>query len=159
IGVPHQAAFFTGREAELAALEQSFTAQDRVLVTQSIAGLGGVGKTQLAVRYVHAHLHEYEVVIWVRVEDGGARDLRAAARELELAGADIAPAEAAERVIAWLGRCEQRWLLVLDNVPDPEQVQRLAPSAGNGRVLITSRHRGLAQFGSAVTLQVFDQDT
>ena len=53
------------------------------MITQSISGLGGVGKTQLAARYVHDHAQEYDVVAWISAEDGGVSDLAALASDSE----------------------------------------------------------------------------
>ena len=47
---------------------------------------------------------------------------------------------------------------MLDNVASPNQLAALSPASGNGRVLVTSRHRGLGQFGSVLRLDVFDDD-
>ena len=74
-GIPFHSRFFRGREAELFALEQATAAGSRTLVTQAIGGLGGVGKTQLAAAYVHGCADEFDIVAWVRAEDGGVEDL------------------------------------------------------------------------------------
>jgi len=49
--LPLVAASFTGREDELGELDAKLGQDDRVLITQAITGLGGVGKSQLAARY------------------------------------------------------------------------------------------------------------
>jgi hypothetical protein len=110
-GHPHAVKHFTGREAELEVLDRRLRAADRAVITQAIIGLGGVGKTQLAARYVQCHGDEYDVVAWVRAEDGAIADLALLAVTLGLPVADLAPDDRAAHAVAWLTRCEQRWLL------------------------------------------------
>jgi tetratricopeptide (TPR) repeat protein len=157
--LPLAAAHFTGRDTELHAIDAALGVADRAVVTQAITGLGGVGKSQLAVRYVHQRADEYDVVAWIRAEDGGIVDLSELAGELGLAVAQLTPAERAARVVRWLSGCDDRWLLVLDNIAAPEQLRDCCPAAGNGRVIVTTRHRGMAQFGPALSVDVFDAAT
>jgi hypothetical protein len=158
-GHPHPAKHFTGREAELEILHERLQVTDRALITQAITGLGGVGKTQLAARYVQRHSHAYEIVAWVHAEDGGISDLAVLAVTLGLDVGELAPDERAAQAVAWLSRCEQRWLLVLDNVDNPAQLDICAPASGNGRVLITSRNRDLEHHGPVLSIDVFDDQT
>ena len=53
------------------------------MVTQSLTGLGGVGKSQLAAAYVARHARDYDIVAWIRAEDGGIADLAELGVELE----------------------------------------------------------------------------
>ncbi|MGH8732987.1 MAG: tetratricopeptide repeat protein, partial [Burkholderiales bacterium] len=125
----------------------------------AIIGLGGVGKSQLAARYVHEHIRQYDIVAWIRAENGGIADLSELATELGLAVAQLTPAQRAASALRWLNGCEERWLLVLDNVAGPQQLRDCCPSSGNGRVIITTRDRAIAQFGPALAIDVFDQPT
>jgi hypothetical protein len=156
--VPAVAASFTGRERELDAINGALAVSDSATVTQAIGGLGGIGKTQLAARYVQLHADEYEIVAWIRVEDDGVADLS----QLATLGAPTAqrsPTERAQQALDWLGETDRSWLLVFDNIDNPQQLERLRPPGGVGRVLVTSRDRALRQFGPVLTLDVFDEDT
>jgi tetratricopeptide (TPR) repeat protein len=157
--VPAVAASFTGRQEELDALDDALGVAGRAVVTQAITGLGGVGKSQLAARYVQQHGCGYDVVAWIRAEDGGIADLAQLAVKLGEPVAGLSPSDAAQLALDWLSDSEQRWLLVLDNVESPEQLDGLRPQAGSGRVLVTSRDRALRQFGPVLTVDVFDEDT
>jgi hypothetical protein len=87
---------FAGRETELGLIEQALAAKERAVVTQAIAGLGGVGKSQLAARYVQLHAGEYEIVAWIRAQDGGLADLAQLAYHLQIVeDPELAPAERA----------------------------------------------------------------
>ena len=60
---------FTGREKELTLLREQFASGAHAALTQAISGLGGVGKTQLALEYTYRHAGEYDLVWWVRSEE------------------------------------------------------------------------------------------
>ena len=159
--LPPVAASFSGRREELAALDAALRLTDRAVITQAITGLGGVGKSQLAARYVQQYVEHYDVVAWIRAEDGGIADLAALAAKL---GEDVegllSPYDRAQLALDWLSatRLESRWLLVLDNVQSPQQLERLLPRAGNGRVLVTSRDHALRELAPVLTIDVFDED-
>jgi hypothetical protein len=73
---------FTGREADLEKLGKLLQKRGEVAVTQTVAlhGLGGVGKTQLAVEYAWKHLGGYEAVLWVRADSPQTLDASLAPR-------------------------------------------------------------------------------
>ncbi len=158
-GVPPVAAAFAGRSEELETLERALAAEGRALVTQAITGLGGVGKTQLAARYVHAHAEEYDIVAWIHAEDGAVADLARLAVKLGERVEGLSPAERRDLALERLARGQERWLLVLDNIDSPGQLPDCRPQAGNGRVLITSRNRAVREFAPVLPLDVFDPET
>ena len=153
------AAYFTGRHAEVEVIARALAVTESTIVVQVITGLGGVGKTQLAARYVQSHADDYGVVAWVRAADGGATDLAALADTLDLAATEMDTEARAAVALRWLERCDERWLLVLDDLAGPEHLEACCPNGGEGRVLITSRNRNFAQMASSLDLDVFDEDT
>jgi tetratricopeptide (TPR) repeat protein len=155
-GVPPVAAAFAGRGVELETLEQVLSADGRALITQAISGLGGVGKTQLASRYVHTHADEYDIVAWIHAEDGGIADFAALAAKLGEPVGGLSPVERRDLALERLARGDERWLLVLDNVDSPAQLPDCVPQGGNGRVLITSRNQAVREFAPLLALDVFD---
>jgi DNA-binding SARP family transcriptional activator len=157
--LPAVAASFTGRERDIAALDDVFGGGDRAVITQAITGLGGVGKSQLAARYVQQRADGYDVVAWIRAEDGGIADLAQLAARIGAHADGLSASELAQIALDWLSESGLRWLLVLDNVTSPEQLQRCCPRGGRGRVLVTSRDQALRQFGPVLTVDVFDEDT
>jgi hypothetical protein len=94
--IPPRLVGFTGRDAELGALQRALGVTDEVVITQAVAGLGGVGKSQLAARYVHTHADAYDVVAWIRAEDDATLDLSALAAQLGEPVLGLTPAERAD---------------------------------------------------------------
>ena len=115
-----------------------------VALTQAISGLGGVGKTQLAIEYAHRHAEHYDAVLWVVADTPatlatGYADL---ARALGLPEADRADdANARIRAVRpWLESPDSgRWLLVFDNVERPEVLRGYLPTRHAGHVVVTTR--------------------
>src|SRR4051812_1995240 len=69
--VPHQRnPHFTGRDDELTDLRRSMVSNEPGRRVQAIAGLGGVGKTQLAIEYVYRNREQYNIVWWMNADEG-----------------------------------------------------------------------------------------
>jgi hypothetical protein len=135
----HPNPFFVGRELLIAELQTRLHAPDVATRRVALTGLGGVGKTSVAVEYVYRRHADYELVWWVNGEQPASllAELAALAGQLGLATGVSQEAQVAA-LRGWLER-HQRWLVVLDNVDDPQQVVELLPRSATGQVLITSR--------------------
>ena len=156
---PRVVTHFTGREDLMAQLDAALSQRGTGVITQTISGLGGVGKTQLAAAYMAAHHDEFDIAAWVRADDGGTTDLAELAVALALPVTGRTPPERANDVLTFLANTDRRWLLVFDNAPGPQALVGL-PISGRGRVLVTSRHRGgYDAFGAELAVDVFDADT
>jgi len=158
--VPHQRnPNFTGRDELLTQLQASLrSGQATALTQQAIHGLGGVGKTQLAVEHAFRHTADYDVVWWIRSEQTAtlAADYAALAQRLDLAEKDATEqAVVVEAVRRWLDQ-HSRWLLIFDNVNEPKDLDLYRPQGSGGQILITSRYA--AWRGKAQPLEVEELD-
>ena len=123
----------------------------------ALCGLGGAGKTSVALEYAHRHLAGLEVIWQFQAEDptvleAGFSDLavQLGARVLLDTGDPVA------QVHAVLAARPAGWLLIFDNAPGPAALQRVLPPAGRGQVLITSQNPHWP--GQAVEVPVLGQD-
>ena len=142
VRLPPRPVFLAGREELLAEVGARLTAGDdpgpRLV---ALCGLGGAGKTSLAVEYAHRHLAEVGVAWQFAAED--ATVLAAGFGELaaQLGVRGLADArDPVASVHAVLARFPAPWLLIFDNAADLASVAAFLPPAGPGRMLITSQN-------------------
>jgi hypothetical protein len=132
---------FTGREHDLAVLAAA--PQGRTVLTQSLVGLGGVGKSALALEYAHRRraAGEVDLAWWFVAEERSVLLASMARLYGRLTGTLGSGEEAETDAVAlrnWLERSPYRWVVVFDNV-EPGTLDGILPEEGNGQVIITSR--------------------
>jgi tetratricopeptide (TPR) repeat protein len=139
---------FVGREALRTQIHDALTTGEEGSASRAqvvaIHGMGGVGKTQLAIRYVHDHTDDHDAVFWVLADPPERLSAEYAGLAkvigLEEASATTDVTEQIQAVRRWLESDDSgRWLLVLDNADEPDVLTGYLPTRGRGRVLITSR--------------------
>jgi tetratricopeptide (TPR) repeat protein len=149
---------FTGRDAELSDLHAQLTdGATAALLPQALHGLGGVGKTQLAVEYAYRHATDYDLVWWVPAEEraGAVAELARLAEALGLATPGVAEVSAEAAVTALRCGAAGRWLVVADNADAPTPLWGLAGAAGSGgHLLVTSRNPGWGQLAQTIEVAV-----
>ncbi len=148
--------FFTGREETLEALHALLAVDQAVALTQSYAlhGLGGVGKTQLALEYAYRYALEYSAVFWISAESVEQihHSFLSIAEQLSLP--ERKEAEQQRIVVAvqrWLS-AHSHWLLIWDNLDDLELLPRFLPAARGGALLITTRAQALGTLAQGIEL-------
>src|SRR4051794_35688854 len=151
--VPPRNPRFTGRDGMLAELRRRLHTGEATLTVQALYGLGGVGKTQLAIEYAHRFAADYDLVWWLDAEQPVliGDQLAALAARLDLPSGPTV-ADTVDRLLAELRR-RGRWLLVFDNAERPGDVAGYRPG-GAGHVLITSRHPGWGALGGRLEVDV-----
>ncbi len=149
----------TGREELLSGLYDSLHAGQATVLRQALRGLGGVGKTQLALEYAYRHAADYSVVWWVQAETSPATGYEALAGELGLPEAAAAESEVrVQAVKRWLEQHEG-WLLVFDNATEPDAIRHYLPQGQAGHVIITSRYWDWGALAERLDVEVFERDT
>jgi hypothetical protein len=172
-----EAAKFVAREKELAEMHRllyGHTARSTVV----LYGLGGIGKTQLAIAYARRHREKYTAIFWLNANDEDSlklsfRDI--AQRVLEdrkdhpststLASVDLDGDfdQVATAVKAWLNiQRNTRWLIIYDNHDNPRtpsnhdrsavDIRRFLPRSDHGSIIITTRSSQVSQ-GERIHIQ------
>ncbi|MGW6457284.1 FxSxx-COOH system tetratricopeptide repeat protein [Streptomyces sp. NPDC055078] len=162
---PPRNAGFTGRSVALERMRDRLGGGLSVAAVlpqpQTLYGLGGVGKTQVANEYVHRFMADYDLVWWISAEQ--IDDVIAGLAELAVrlgaqGGEDMAAASKEAIDLLRRGVPSSRWLLVFDNADDPEQLKRFFPPQGPGHILVTSRNQAWSQYGDALPIDVFTRE-
>nr|BFE29637.1 hypothetical protein GCM10010200_018880 [Actinomadura rugatobispora] len=161
-GVPPRNKNFTGRTDLLERLREGIAGEVTAVVPHALHGMGGVGKTQMAVEYAHRYRGDYDLVWWVPSDQAFLvqSSLAALAPFLDLPSATATGIEdAAQAVLDALRRGEPypRWLLIFDNADRPDELNTIIPR-GPGHVLITSRDHRWEDIVDAVRIDVFTRD-
>ncbi|NJP23285.1 FxSxx-COOH system tetratricopeptide repeat protein [Microbispora hainanensis] len=167
LNLPTRNAAFTGRGEVLERLRDQLVGGSQAVVTQvqegrtqALFGLGGVGKTHLAIEYAHRFMSDYDVVWWVSAEqpellNGAMADL---AERLGIRiGDNLAEAALAAKDALRRGEPYARWLLIFDNANSADDVQTYLPG-GSGHVLITSRSQTWSQIAKPLEIDVFTRE-
>lgn len=148
---PPAAAFQTRAATRL--VEQAVADGDAVVLTSEptkvLSGLGGVGKTQLAVNYAETLWTARRVDLLVWVTAGSREAIVSTYAKVAEAVTGMAvddPEEGARRLLEWLRATTAPWLVVLDDLQDPQHLDGLWPPQ-NGQVLVTTRRRDAALRG------------
>ena len=144
---------FAGREEDLADLHTTLLGAKGAPV--ALYGLGGVGKTRLAIEYAWSRETVYSALLFVSANDGAALNAGLAAlTTFEIL--DLPEKEARDdatkitAVLRWL-ELNPTWLMILDNVDDPAAVAeaaKLMPRLKGGHV---DRHRAGVEFSRRIS--------
>ncbi|MGW0705612.1 FxSxx-COOH system tetratricopeptide repeat protein [Streptomyces sp. NPDC002643] len=162
-GRPQRNAAFTGRRTLIEQLRDSLLSGTTAVLPQALFGLGGVGKTQLALEYAYRFESDYDLIWWIKAADPTQirQELSALAGHLgvPVVGKDLTAV--CNEVLETLRRGVRhaRWLLVYDNAEKPADLEGLLPVGGPGRhILITSRDPAWADRAARIEVDLFTRD-
>ncbi|MDR3131966.1 MAG: tetratricopeptide repeat protein [Rickettsiales bacterium] len=152
---------FVGREALLDKIEKCLDTNDTAIPV-TCHGLGGTGKTQLALEFIWSKFQKYRWIIWL-----DARDRNTLINEYIKLGRglnvihdyeeNVREEDRAKHVKYWLEHPKRAgWLLVCDNAPNYKDIADLLPIRG-GKILLTSRYKfGWPQPQNTISVDVFE---
>lgn len=155
---------FVGREAILASLRNTLCENGAKDCNHRVAlyGMGGVGKTQVAIEYVKRYESTYEGVYWVQATDRASilSGFHEMARAIGCIPSTtvLSSMEIATLTLTWL-RQHERWLVVFDNLDDITAIEDLLPeTTWNGHTIITTRNPNVSGIpAKGLEVPVYDE--
>jgi DNA-binding SARP family transcriptional activator len=147
---------FTGREALLDRIFHRLQGQGATVAVETVYGLGGVGKTHLAIEFAHRFADSYAVVWWINAEEPTFIPSQLARLNAQLGLPPRASADdLVAQVLGHLGRTGD-WLLIFDNAARVGDVAPYRPF-GSGHILVTSRNPLWGEIGARTPIDVLDR--
>ena len=159
--LPKKNLYFSGRESVLGKIYDAFEQNREIAVTQSFYGLGGIGKTQIALRYAYSHLAHYEYICWIVAETEA--ETVSSVRKALWAVFKIEEALHTENdddvVELFKHCCEQgKGLIVFDNVEMYTVVEKYISNTADIHVMITTRLAHMQEVAIRIDIGVFKPD-
>lgn len=152
---------FTNRDTVLATISSFFTST-RTLGTPILAlsGMGGIGKTQIALAYSYRASHDYKNILWLNASSRPVlgKEVNSLADQLSLPYDDR---EDESQLFASMKRWLQdqsSWLLVLDQLMDMTLIDLIIPPQSSGHVLLTTRGQATGKRASTVPITSMNID-
>ncbi|KAF5659417.1 tetratricopeptide repeat-containing protein [Fusarium circinatum] len=120
------------------------------LTTFSILGIGGVGKSQLALQFTYRHLNHFNAVFWIPAETsvkikGAFEEIGTEVGLQEPNGSQGNLEAVAQKTKKWLRNYDKPFLLIFDNAESMSMLQNYLPTGGGGSIIITTRNQNFFQ--------------
>ncbi|KAF7371240.1 FabD/lysophospholipase-like protein [Mycena sanguinolenta] len=140
---PPSSRIFHGRRTILDAMHQFFaqdTGKQKIYV---LYGLGGAGKTQVALKFIEEYIHSTDQLL---VDASTTETIET---HLKNIAAIKQTGNLLQDALSWLVDNREEWLLFFDNADDPEiNLGQFFPKCNHGNILITSRNPNLRVYGA-----------
>ena len=159
--IPRRNPNFTGRDQLLQDMHASLTDGNHVSLTQqALYGLGGIGKSQMAIEYAYRYNTSYDYAWWVRAEEDSSiiTDFTALATAMQLLEKDAEEQEVIIQAVRHWLNTHHGWLLIFDNARDAVTLRDYLPDGTGGHVLTTSRNPYWKAIGTPLGIDVWQQD-
>jgi tetratricopeptide (TPR) repeat protein len=155
--------FFLGREGILDELHSCLESSRMTALSQpqALFGLGGAGKTQVALEYAYRYAQDYQAVFWLRADNRAAlvAGFLEMAQALQLPERDERdPISVVTAVKGWCGQ-QTDWLLILDNADDLSSLPEFLPSLVRGHIVLTTRTQALGRLAHGIEVGTLDAET
>lgn len=152
--------FFLGRESELLRIHQNLQTGQATALSQpqAISGLGGIGKTQLALEYAYRYHQDYTAVLWARAESTDAliSSYVALATLLRLPEREAKEQKATVQAVkTWL-QTHRTWLLILDNADELALLPNFLPPSLGGHLLLTTRATATGRLAHRLEIETLE---
>lgn len=151
---------FTGRIDDIQRLRNELLKGGTAVALVALQGIGGIGKSMLALEYAHRFRAAYDLVWWVTSQPARFVDAHLAelAQTLDVSTSqDTMEGTRALREALRQGRPTDRWLIVFDNAENVDHVKDLLPT-GRGHVIVTSRNSAWEEHANAIPVTVFTRN-
>ena len=165
---PNSSALFTGREHIIEGLKNHFAPQDQKDKQRKsflLYGMGGIGKTQICLKFVEVmgdryvcliywlfkslrSISRFSHIFWIDAssEDTITLSLKGLCFHPDAEAAVSLSSVSSQSALAWISSLQSEWLLVFDNADGgPEIVEKFIPSGSRGNILVTSRNKSLGR--------------
>ncbi|XP_077863499.1 uncharacterized protein LOC144347247 [Saccoglossus kowalevskii] len=161
---PARVQFFTGRVKELGTLKTKMASCEQHKM-MSICGLGGCGKTSLAIEYSWSFQSMYDGgIYWISAENDDAFEntINQLAIDIGLSGRNFS--DLLSECLKWLGTHESKWLLVIDNLDQYELTPKVSKimqeqwrRKSRGHILVTTR-RNVDEMSEISLMEIKEAD-
>ncbi|KAM5481580.1 hypothetical protein McanCB56680_004116 [Microsporum canis] len=166
IDIPVRNNTFFGRESIIQDLDKLLLPPERPTTSSlansdrrhvALCGIGGIGKTSIAIEYVFSRKEKFDAIFWIRSDEASKLDHDFCRIAMELGLQDTSeafnPVVCRELAKGWLenpvrvldhehdivSQADAQWLIVFDNADSPDLLQDYWPLSSNGSILVTSR--------------------
>jgi len=139
---------FIGRDAEMDKIREALQPRNKTPQQQRLVlgGVGGIGKTQLAIAYANDHCNDYESIFWLNAaSEATLKESFRTTAEVIFDVQEPGVLEVEQSLIytrRWLSdKKNTKWLLIFDNYDNPDQfnIEKYYPATSHGAIMVTTR--------------------
>ncbi|KAJ7466039.1 P-loop containing nucleoside triphosphate hydrolase protein [Mycena latifolia] len=142
---PPPTRIFHGRKTILAKMHQYFTRNVDKQYIFLLHGLGGAGKTQIALKFIEQSASQFTDIFVIDTSTAETIDTG-----LKTIATTKSVGDSSKDALQWLRSNQDEWLLFFDNADDPKiNLNNYFPQCSHGNIIITSRNPGLCVYASS----------
>lgn len=150
---------FEGRQSVLDNIRESLIYGKSTVMIKAIVGLGGIGKTQLAIEYAYRFREKYKIIWWINSESQTllTNDYLDLGRMLGYKDRNL-DRESVFKVTKEYLQNNDNWLLIFDNAVKVVDLFKYIPQMSKGHIIITSRNPNWSEIGEEIVIDVFERE-